>query len=256
MKCSKMPPKKSLTSSPSLPIFSRLRHFLKLKMQSMVKCLRIFLDGSTDSKLPDDSFCVLERRLWTMALIASALVILSAFWGCSPTNKIAKASTTISTNATSSKDRFSLIKEESGASTPDLAVIKSEAVGGIKEQETIIAYTQDIQHLLPSVEDQMPEWLRVVEYGIIVGGILGVCWLLWYTGIGTLIKGLVGFIPRAKRREASLASEVLDENSPATVRELVAAKRASDPEFDKAYERTRTKRPRTIRPDEGPTAGV
>jgi hypothetical protein len=250
-----MPQKKSLTSSQSLPIFSRLRLFLKPKTHSIVKCLKTFFDGSTGSKDPDEAFRVLERRIWAFILLLVVLFSPFLLGSCSASTEIAKASTVIGDKAASSKNRFAVIEEEAGTTTPDLAVIKSEAVGGQREQDAILTYASDIQHLLPSVEDQTPYWLNVVEYGLIVLGIIGTCWLLWYTGIGSLIRGLVGFIPRAKRREANLASEALDERSPVTVRELVAAKRASDPEFDRAYERTRTERSRTIRSDERPASG-
>lgn len=222
----------------------------------MAKCLSTFFDVSTDLKAPNETYVVLERRIWAVLLLFALCITAFLLGSCSASTEIAKASTVIGDKAASSKNRFALIEQEAEASSPDLVLIKSEAVGGQKEQDVILNYSSDIQHLLPSVEDQTPYWLNVVEYGLIVLGILGACWLLWYTGIGALIKGLIGFIPRAKRREANLASEALDERSPVTVRELVAAKRASDPEFDRAYERSRTERDRAVRSNERPSAGM
>lgn len=221
----------------------------------MLKCLSTFFDVSTNSKDPDETYVVLERRLWAIFLLLVVLTTAFLLGSCSASTEIAKASTVIRDKAASSKVRFAVIEEEAGTTTPDLAVIKSEAVGGQREQDVILTHASDIQHLLPSVEDQTPYWLNVVEYGLIVLGIIGTCWLLWYTGIGSLIRGLVGFIPRAKRREANLASEALNERSPVTVREFVAAKRASEPEFDRAYERTRIERSGTIRSDERSASG-
>ena len=251
-----MQQKKSQNSSQSLQTLSLLKPYLKRKMQGTGKCLSTFFDGSKGSKDPDEAYVVLERRIWAVILLLFILATAFVLGSCSASTEIAKASTLIGDKAASSKVRFALIEEEAGATTPDLAVIKSEAVGGQRDQDVILNYASDIQHLLPSVEDQTPYWLNVVEYGLIVLGILGACWLLWYTGIGALIKGLIGFIPRAKRREANLASEALDERSPVTVRELVAAKRASDPEFDRAYERSRTERDRAVRSNERPSAGM
>ena len=251
-----MQQKKSQNSSQSLQILSRLKPYLKRRMLGIVKCLSTFFDGSTGSKTPNETYVVLERRIWAVILLFALCITAFLLGSCSASTEIAKASTLIGDKAASSKVRFALIEEEAGATTPDLAVIKSEAVGGQRDQDVILNYASDIQHLLPSVEDQTPYWLNVVEYGLIVLGILGACWLLWYTGIGALIKGLIGFIPRAKRREANLASEALDERSPVTVRELVAAKRASDPEFDRAYERSRTERDRAVRSNERPSAGM
>ena len=251
-----MQQKKSQNSSQSLQTLSLLKPYLKRKMQGTGKCLSTFFDGSTGSKTPNETYVVLERRIWAVILLFALCITAFLLGSCSASTEIAKASTLIGDKAASSKVRFALIEEEAGATTPDLAVIKSEAVGGQRDQDVILNYASDIQHLLPSVEDQTPYWLNVVEYGLIVLGILGACWLLWYTGIGALIKGLIGFIPRAKRREANLASEALDERSPVTVRELVAAKRASDPEFDRAYERSRTERDRAVRSNERPSAGM
>jgi len=222
----------------------------------MAKCLSTFLDVSTNSKDPDEVYVVLERRIWAILLLLVVLFTAFLLGSCSASTEIAKASTVIGNKAASSKERFAFIEQETEAASPNLVLIKTQAVGGKKEQDAILNYSSEIQHLLPSVEDQTPYWLNVVEYGLIVLGILGACWLLWYTGIGALIKGLIGFIPRAKRREANLASEALDERSPVTVRELVAAKRASDPEFDRAYERSRTERDRAVRSNERPSAGM
>ncbi|MAV54775.1 MAG: hypothetical protein CMJ28_02325 [Phycisphaerae bacterium] len=251
-----MQQKKSQILSLYLQIYLRLKHCLKLRMQSMAKCLSTFFDVSTDLKAPNETYVVLERRIWAVLLLFALCITAFLLGSCSASTEIAKASTVIGDKAASSKNRFALIEQEAEASSPDLVLIKSEAVGGQKEQDVILNYSSDIQHLLPSVEDQTPYWLNVVEYGLIVLGLLGTCWLLWYTGVGALIKGLIGFIPRAKRREANLASEALDERSPVTVRELVAAKRASDPEFDRAYERSRTERDRAVRSNERPSAGM
>ena len=240
--------KKYLTSKVFRQTLSRLKSFLKQKMASMVECLRTFFDGSPNLKtLGEVPYGVLERRLWvaTTLLVAIALIVIAS--GCSPTKEIAKASTGIATAATSSKSRFSLIHNEAESPAPDVALISDEAVGGLAEQDQILSYTSLITHNLTSVEDKVPYWMTVTQYGIIVVGILGVCFLLWYTGIGSLIKRLIGFIPKAKRREADLAAAVMNDGSPATMREFVAARRASDPEFDKAYERAATERDRTIR---------
>ncbi len=114
-------------------------------------------------------------------------------------------------------------------------------MGGQGEQDYILSMTRQVHEALPSVEDQVPAWMNTLQYGIIVVGIVAVAWILWYTGIGSIIKRLLGFIPKAKRREADLATMVLDKNNPATIREFIAARRASDPEFDKAYERAHRK---------------
>jgi len=198
--------------------------------------LRIFYEGSKESNqiTDEEAFVFLARRIATIVLIA---IVVFALFACSPTKRIAKATTEINEAATSSKTRFATINDEATNASPNIPLIKQEAVGGIQEQDYILSLTHQVHQSLTSVEDQVPAWMNTLQYGIIVAGLIAVAWILWYTGIGSLIKGLLGFIPKAKRREANLAARVLDDNNPATMRELIAARRASDPEFDKAYEK-------------------
>ncbi len=65
--------------------------------------------------------------------------------------------------------------------------------------------------------------------------------VLWQTGIGQAIRVAIGWIPRKKERDADLAYRMLDEKSPEDAREYVAARRASDPEFDAAWRRIHKK---------------
>ena len=206
----------------------------------MIEFFKTFFADLTGSKTNEDPLYVLERRLITLSILLIFAAII--FGGCSPTTKIAKATTSITEAASSSKNRFAVIQAEASSQTPNLPLIETEAVGGSEEQSHILSLTGSIQEALPSVEDHVPPWMNLIQYGIIVAGILGIAWILWYTGIGSLIKGLLGFIPKAKRREADLASMMLDEKSPVTVREFIAARRASDQEFDKAYAAAHRKR--------------
>ena len=65
--------------------------------------------------------------------------------------------------------------------------------------------------------------------------------ILWQTGIGTAIRVAIGWLPRSKVRDADLAVGMLDPNNPENAREYVAARRASDPEFDAAWRRIQKK---------------
>lgn len=65
--------------------------------------------------------------------------------------------------------------------------------------------------------------------------ILGITVLLWYTGLGTLIKKLIGFVPEAKKQEAKLLDETLQGNT--SLRETIAFLRAKDPMLDTAFQR-------------------
>ena len=244
-----MPQKISPNSSPSRRTLSGLKSYLKHKTHCMVKCLKTFLDGSIISN-DKDVFSLLERRVWVLLAAIAIFVFMLALSGCSATTEISKATTKIAESAASSKDRFTLIRDETTNPSPNINVIEDEAVAGIKEQESILSYTSNIQHKLPSVEDQTPYWFTALQNGIIVLGILGVSFILWHTGLGTLIKKLIGFVPNAKQQEANLTVAALDHRSSVNFREVIAAKRASDSEFNVAYERAATKRNSKIRQDD------
>tara|TARA_Y100001973_G_scaffold106509_1_gene184881 strand:+ start:1086 stop:1604 length:519 start_codon:yes stop_codon:yes gene_type:complete len=155
--------------------------------------------------------------------------------------------------------RFILIGEEAAAPAPDLALIQHEAVGGQGEQETILSLTQDVHTVLPHVQDKTPYWANLLQYMAIAVIVVAVFLILWYTGIGSLMKRLIGFVPKPKRREADLAASVLDDASPTTMREWIATRRATDPEFDYAFKEAKRKRLEqfgAIRSNERSSSGI
>ncbi len=92
-----------------------------------------------------------------------------------------------------------------------------------------------------SVSDDVPAWIGAVEWIGIAVVALAVAVILWQTGIGTAIKAAVGWIPRRKVAAAELAADTIDPSRPESERELVAALRAGDPEFDAAYRRAKSR---------------
>ena len=167
-------------------------------------------------------------------LLSSLLIVICV--GCTSTERISKSSNQIQRDATSSLERFEAI---AAAAPPPH---NNTAVGGIQEQQRIIATTQQIHTHLTGVEDKVPEWIYLLEYLAIALISVVVLLILWYTGIGPLIRTIFGWIQRAKRRDASLAVDGLSDSDPADIREYFAARRASDQEFDKAYEKARRAR--------------
>ena len=81
----------------------------------------------------------------------------------------------------------------------------------------------------------------MLSYGFIALAIIGICVLLWYTGVGTLIQKTVYslglFIPEKKIQQAKVLAEAKDETDPTTIREAIAVLRASDPAFNAAYKK-------------------
>ena len=173
-------------------------------------------------------------------------LVLLLLTSCSGTQRIAEDANKISELAINSKSHFETIEQESSSVSPDVSVIADEAKQGRKEQTEIITLVQDIHLTLPSVEDVTPWWAQLISKVMVGLSIIGVIFLLWYTGLGKLIKGVFNsigwFIPRATRRDADLAVSVLDVGSEASFREAIAARRANDPAFDKAYKTAQRKR--------------
>lgn len=168
--------------------------------------------------------------------IGSLALHTAVFTGCTSTAKISRSSNKIQEAAQASKERFEILAAE--APPPH----NQTAVGGIEEQADIIERAKAIQTYLTGVEDKVPEWVILLQYTAIAAITIAVLLILWNTGIGTAIRSLLGWIPRKKQREADLAAAVLSDSSPVNVREYIAAKRASDRDFDKAYAKAQRSR--------------
>jgi hypothetical protein len=98
-----------------------------------------------------------------------------------------------------------------------------------------------IHHRLPDTEDQTPAWLSTIGWVAIAVVAVAVVVLLWQTGIGQAVRIAIGWLPRRKVVDAELAAGMLDDSKPEDAREYVAARRASDPEFDAAWRRMKRK---------------
>jgi len=152
-------------------------------------------------------------------IIATSLLLA----GCSSAQRISENANEIRSEAISLQDHGRTIKDEfviqSATRIHDLAA-------GIHED-------------LTGVEDRVSEWASVLWWLAVAAVVVGVCVVLWQTGIGTAIRVAVGWIPRAKQREADLAAEVIDRDKPENVREWIAARRAADPLFDAGFKKAR-----------------
>lgn len=155
---------------------------------------------STDSTVSDDDWRRLERRLEVVNAIAIAILVILLMVGCSPSQQIATAATTISEAAASSKERFSVIEAEANSPTPNLPLISEEAKAGQQEQNDILQETAGIHRTLPGVEDQVPEWVYSLQYISIALIVLVGAWVLWHTGLGTLIKRIIGLVPKKNQQ--------------------------------------------------------
>jgi hypothetical protein len=129
-------------------------------------------------------------------------------------------------------------------------IIQQEAMAIIQTEDIRVAHVHahriigesaDIAGAVSGVKDTTPWWADMISYGFIALAIIGVCVLLWYTGIGTFISkifySLGLFIPEKKLQQAKVLAEAKDETDPTTIREAIAVLRASDPAFNAAYKK-------------------
>ena len=155
-------------------------------------------------------------------LIANVFVLS----GCSATQRISEHANDIRSEAQLLADH--------GRQTGDETVVDSAL--------RIDELAANIHQRLPGAEDQIPAWLSTVGWIAIAVVSVAVVILLWQTGIGTAVRIAIGWIPRRKIVDAELATGMLDPSDPENAREYVAARRASDPEFDAAWRRLKNRK--------------
>lgn len=158
-----------------------------------------------------------------------------AMLGCSSVEQIQKNSNEIRSLAQESKQLFEKIHEAATVYPPRIHEITQRSNQGISKQTAIIAETEGIIEATSGVVDTVPWWAHTIEVSMIALGILGVAGLLWYTGVGSLIRKLIGFVPEAKQQEAKLLDETLSGNT--SLRETIAFLRAKDPDLDSAFKK-------------------
>lgn len=178
--------------------------------------------------------------------ILITIIMTSLLVSCkSPVNAIANNANEVSTLAQSSKERFQRIDEAVKTEVIDVASIQEETTEGIEEQDVIITITKSTLVELTKVENKVPWWATLITYSMTTLSILGVIFLLWYLGIGHIVRkflySLGMFIPESKIKQADLAKKALDEKDPTTSREMIAALRASDPAFEAAFKKIKEK---------------
>jgi len=159
-------------------------------------------------------------RVW-LALAAVTLLAVA----CSPVERIAGDTNAIRTDAQALIDHGHAIKD-------------AEVVERATRIDTTAA---DIHVQLTQVQDITPAWLSTLRWWGIGVAVAGIAFLVWQSGIGTFVRVAIGWLPRKKVAAAELAVDMLDPNRPEGDREFIAAMR-SDPEFDAAYRKAKTRR--------------
>lgn len=125
----------------------------------------------------------------------SLLLIVLLLASCNTGEKqIAQKSTDVSALAHSSQDRFEIIYLEAGKPKSDTKVIQSEALAGREEQGQIIQAINAIIQALPEVQDVASVWLQIFKYVTFSLLLLAVIVLLFQTGAGAWLRGLIGMM--------------------------------------------------------------
>lgn len=112
----------------------------------------------------------------------------------------------------------------------------------VSRAERIDALAANIHGELPGVADKVPAWVSMLTWAAVAVVAVAVLLIGWQSGVFSGLRVLLGWLPRKKVSQAELAVDMLDDTRPEGERELVAALRASDKEFDAAYRRAQARR--------------
>lgn len=198
-------------------------------------------------------------------MILRLLLVCSFLVGCSSVKKIQAGSNTINTSSTVTTKALEKIKEAAIVTEQSLEVVY-EAVQeipevteevkqhitvaaeaqqtiiersdqGLLEQTKISTTVKEIIEATASVKDAEPWWSELLQYLAAAAIAIAVVLILWQTGLGLLVRRVIGFIPSAKQEEAKILDEAMSTESSTTIREAVAMLRAKDPELNAAFKR-------------------
>jgi predicted PurR-regulated permease PerM len=170
-------------------------------------------------------------KITTTIIIVCSVCVL----GCSAVEKIQNNSNSIRSIALDSKQNFEKIHEAAVAEPPRIEEIKERSDQGISQQTAIIENAEGIIQVTPKVEDVIPWWVNFIEIVLIALAVLAGSFMLWQSGVGLLVRKMIGYVPEAKHQEAKLLDEALNDRS--SMREVVAFLRAKDSDLDKAFKK-------------------
>lgn len=165
-------------------------------------------------------------------------LVLVACAACSPSRAIAVSATEAQERA----GTISRLATHIGSVSTQPEVV-ADAATIVIESKRIEEAAGAIHKALPGVEDQTPWWAALLGWMAAAAALVAVAAILWQTGIGAAIRVALGWIPRPSLRDAALARDVMETSNPATIREYIAAKRASDPVWEAAWKRTEEPKP-------------
>jgi len=100
---------------------------------------------------------------------------------------------------------------------------------------SILDHSQRIAISVTATKDTTPAWMTLVEWLAIATAGICAAWILTASGALGAVRAALGWLPRRKVMDATLARSVMDDANPASIREYIAARRMSDAEFNAAF---------------------
>lgn len=137
-------------------------------------------------------------------------------------------------------DRTGIVERASqNASAAHSIQSKAESVASSASRVRLAA--DSIHKNLTGVEDTTPWWAGTVAWVAAAVIVVAILFILWRSGALAFLGGFFAVVTPRKRQDANLLAKVLDSGSEEGVREYAAARRASDPAFDKAIVQEKAK---------------
>lgn len=181
-----------------------------------------------------------DTAVWFTIGAVLGLLFIAVLGGCSATEAIANETNEVRHRADASRAAAWFIFERIGEVPAE--EIKAKASEIAAAQTAIIEATDVIHTELTKTQNTVSLWTKILYWGVIALVVLGLCFLLWKSGLGTLLQTLVSYVPRKKRRLGDMIVDVMDPDEPEGERELVAALRAQDPQLDLAVRNAKAKK--------------
>lgn len=165
---------------------------------------------------------VLKKVIALLAIVCCA--------GCSATKQIAQSASQVSTLS----ERI-VRQADAIALTSDQAEVVTTAESIRADAYSILDHSQRIAISVTATKDIVPAWMTLVQWLAIAAASICAVWILTASGALGAVRAAVGWIPKRKVMDATLARSVMDDANPASIREYIAARRMSDAEFNAAF---------------------
>ena len=181
------------------------------------------------------------RFMAWICCLGAVFILFASQIGCSAVESINTNASNIHTLAESSEQRFEAIAEIS-----EVDEVDKQTKHGIIEQRSIQNSVSEIRQVLPRVADKESSWMILIQRITLAGILIASIFLIWQTGIGTLLRKLLYsismFIPSKSMREAEMDMKIADGDNSMTIREAIASKRASSVSYNSAYKKLKTRK--------------